>query len=148
MKISKKRLAVWNKSKGFCWYCGCDIPLESRWHQDHCEPVHRISAFLDVAGKRKLIATGEFHRPHNDTEENLVPSCAPCNNFKMTFSVEEFRSELEAQIERARKSSVNFRNCERLSMATKAWRLNLKLPSKWLLLKMPALIFCCLCRTR
>lgn len=120
MAVSKKRLSVWNKSKGFCWYCGCDIPLESRWHADHVEPVIRqLTRVALPAGSgftHKTVCTGEMHKAENDNIDNLVPCCAPCNNFKFTFPLEDFRKELEAQIDRARKSSVNFRNCERFGL--------------------------------
>jgi hypothetical protein len=48
--------------------------------------------------------------------ENLLPACAQCNNFKSTFSVEEFRSEILLQIDRARQRSINFRTAERFGM--------------------------------
>lgn len=121
MALSKKnRKLVWEKSSGFCWYCGCDIPFESRWHADHVEPVLRELKSVPLpSGSRyshKLICSGEMYKPENDTIENMVPACAPCNNFKFTFPLEDFRKELEAQIDRARKSSVNFRNCERFGL--------------------------------
>lgn len=118
MALSKKnRKIVWDKSKGFCWYCGCDIPFESKWHADHFEPVYRVCNYVrDGKYKLKREFTGEMINADKDTIENQVPSCAKCNNFKMTFDVEFFRSELEAQIDRARKSSVNFRNCERFGL--------------------------------
>lgn len=102
MTLSKKqRLEVWNKSNGLCWYCGNDLP-EKGWHADHFKPIWRQG---DVVWK-----------VHNDVIENIVPSCAPCNLFKSVFDVEQFRNELTAQVDRARKSSVNFRNAERFGM--------------------------------
>lgn len=117
MALTKKqRKLVWDKSGGFCWYCGCNIPLESRWHADHVEPVIRESAYRVFGILRCIIKTGEQRRPENDKIENIVPSCAQCNNFKLTFSIEEFRKEIEAQVERGRKSSVNFRTAERFGL--------------------------------
>lgn len=117
MALSKKqRKLVWEKSSGYCWYCGCDIALESRWHADHVEPIFRESAYRVVGNLRCIVKTGECSRPENDKIENIVPSCAPCNNFKLTFSVEEFRREIESQIERGRKHSVNFRTAERFKL--------------------------------
>lgn len=117
---SKKRIAIWNKSKGYCWYCGCDIPLGSRWHADHMEPVIRELTRVENPARsmysHKYVCKGGMHKSENNTIDNMVPACAPCNNFKHTFSIEDFRSELEAQIDRARKSSVNFRNCERFGL--------------------------------
>ncbi len=112
MALTKKqRKQVWDKSGGKCWYCGCDLP-EKGWHADHFEPVIREADF--VAGK--FIPNGKVLRPGNDKLANIVPACAPCNLFKTTFDVEFFRQEIHAQIERARKSSVNFRTAERFGL--------------------------------
>jgi 5-methylcytosine-specific restriction endonuclease McrA len=103
MALSKKdRKKVYEKSNGFCWYCGCDIS-EMRWQADHVKPIYRN---WDIKPKH----AGE------DTLENLVPTCAKCNNHKHSFSVEDFRREISLQVERARKSSTNFRTAERYGM--------------------------------
>lgn len=120
MTLTKKqRQIVWNKSGGKCWYCGCDLP-EKGWHADHFEPVIRELELVKNATvskySHKLVYSGKMHKAENDHMDNMVPSCAPCNNFKFTFPVEAFRKELESQVERARKSSVNFRNAERFGM--------------------------------
>lgn len=102
MALTKKqRKLVFAKSDGRCWYCGCDLP-EKGWHADHMDAVYRQ-------------APGTW-KPQNDVIENIVPACAPCNLFKSVFSVEDFRREIAAQIERARKSSVNFRTAERFGL--------------------------------
>lgn len=48
--------------------------------------------------------------------QNLNPSCRFCNNWKHEFRIEEFRGELQAQVERARKYSANFRMAERFGL--------------------------------
>ena len=103
MKSSRKR--IFDKSGGRCWYCGTDLHGK-RWHEDHFTPIYRGH---DV-DRSKNNFYGE------DVEENKVPACAPCNLFKSVFTVEEFRSEISMQVERARKSSVNFRTAERFGM--------------------------------
>ena len=118
MAISKKtRQLVWNKSNGVCWYCGSQLP-EKGWHVDHFHPVHRKSEIVPVHERKNIHQTevrftGEMQHEDLDTLDNMVPSCAPCNLFKSVFPVEEFRKELEKQVERGRKSSVNFRTAER-----------------------------------
>jgi 5-methylcytosine-specific restriction endonuclease McrA len=103
MVLSKKnRQKVYEKSSGFCWYCGCDISV-SKWQADHFKPIFR-------GWDEKPKHAGE------DTFENLVPACAKCNNHKKTFSIEDFRREISLQVERARKTSANFRNAERFGM--------------------------------
>jgi len=102
MALTKKqRRQVFEKSGGKCWYCGCDLP-EKGWHADHCNAVYRQG--------------DEMCKPHNDVIENIVPACAPCNLFKSVFSVDKFRREVEMQIDRARKTSVNFRTAERFGL--------------------------------
>lgn len=85
------------KSGGKCWYCGCD--LRGKWHVDHCEAIYRYE-------------DGPW-KPENDTLRNMVPACPKCNLFKSVFNIEEFRHELQMQVARARRSSVNFRTAER-----------------------------------
>jgi len=115
----KQRQQVWNKSNGKCWYCGCELPQKG-WHVDHLEPVIRETAVVrdtsDSPYSHKTVSTGACLKPELDTIDNMVPACAPCNLFKSTFSVEFFRQEIEAQIERARKTSVNFRTAERFGL--------------------------------
>lgn len=111
MRLTKtQRSIIRNKFGGRCAYCGCELP-EKGWHADHVNPVIRVIDFDESS--RKLAATGELYRPENDTENNLYPACAPCNLFKTTFSLEQFRSQIAEQVNRARLYSVNFRTAER-----------------------------------
>jgi hypothetical protein len=52
----------------------------------------------------------------NNVLEKLFPACAPCNLFKSVFSIEQFRHEIQMQVDRARKTSVNFRTAERFGL--------------------------------
>jgi len=124
MALTKKqRNRVWDKSGGYCWYCGNKLP-EKGWHADHCNAVYRTpsrkshdSAWGEVPESiKKLLDNGGMQKPQNDTIENIVPACAPCNLFKSVFSVEEFRAEISLQVERARRQSVNFRTAERFGL--------------------------------
>ena len=77
MKLNKKqRQEVFDKTAGRCWYCGCK--LTEKWHADHVEPVIRLGA-------------GELLRPENDTVENMVPACHPCNLHKHSSNLENYR---------------------------------------------------------
>ncbi len=99
MKLDRK--LVLSKSGGVCWYCGCDLK-GLKWHIDHFIPQHRY-----------FIEGGDSDVNGID---NLVPSCAPCNLFKSTFLIEELRSQISYQVERARNTSVNFRIAERFGL--------------------------------
>ena len=117
--MNKKRQTIWDKSGGKCWYCGCDLPLKG-WHIDHVEPIIRDTIIVedtsDSQYSHKSVSTGTSLRPHLDTIENMVPSCAPCNLFKFTFDVEFFRKEIAAQRERVRGASSGFRIAERFGI--------------------------------
>lgn len=89
------RNRVKSRFNGRCGYCGT---LCEKIYIDHIVPH-----------SNKL---NEF--PNN--ERNLMPSCFACNTFKNAHSVEQFRIEMGAQVERARKNSGNFRNAERYGL--------------------------------
>lgn len=119
MKLSKKqRQELRMKFGGYCAYCGQLLP-EKGWHADHVQAVYRVLEQDMEAAKKglwKLKATGEHHREYNDTLENLYPSCAPCNLFKTTYTLEGFRKQIGEQVSRARSYSVNFRTAERFGL--------------------------------
>ena len=86
-KIKEK---IRNKFEGRCVYCG-EKPL--KLCVDHMIPF----AYMDGS---------------ND-ESNLMPACFQCNSLKIVYDVEQFRNELQLQVDRARKYSVNFRFAEK-----------------------------------
>lgn len=90
----KVRSMVHEKYGGRCAYCGEAIALKGM-NVDHIKAVH-------IGGC--------------DSVENLNPSCRACNNFKYSWTIEELRYALTMQVDRARKSSVNFRNAERYGL--------------------------------
>lgn len=119
MAISKKqRQQVYDKSGGVCWYCG--EPLKKGWHVDHLEPVVRGSKVVkdnsNSPYSHKLVSDGTMRKPELDTLTNMVPSCAPCNIFKFTYSIEDFRQEIEAQKVRVLKQSSGSRIAERFGI--------------------------------
>ena len=90
MKLTKaQREQLKNKFGGHCAYCGCD--LSDKWHADHIEAVDRVLAWCP---KRGVKSTGEMHKPHLDTIENLNPSCVPCNINKHSMSLELWRKSI------------------------------------------------------
>lgn len=81
---------------GRCAYCG--KLLGDRWHADHVEPIYRGNPRLarDASG--------------------MVPACPRCNIRKGVLTVEEFRAEIEAQVERLRRDSAAYRLAEDYGM--------------------------------
>lgn len=89
------REKVKSKFNGRCGYCGVE---HSKLQIDHIIPVshHHRHKGLNI-----------------NCEENLMPACFSCNNYKLNRSVEEFRHDLSEQVRRARQYSLNFRLAER-----------------------------------
>lgn len=98
MKLTKKqRNDLKQKFGGKCAYCGCDLP--KIWHADHLVACRRdIVAVTVASGVYKLQSVGSGN-PEANTIENFMPSCAPCNISKATYSLEGWRLYLEKQIE-------------------------------------------------
>lgn len=114
----KQREKLRMKFGGRCAYCGCELP-EKDWHADHVQAVLRKSEQCMKAAEKgifRLKTTGEVFRPEADCPENIFPSCAPCNLLKTTYSLEMFRKQVSLQVERGRRSSVNFRTAERFGL--------------------------------
>ncbi len=87
IRKQSKRLKVFEKYKGHCAYCGIMLSVK-KLNVDHIIPSY-------LGGSNDL--------------ENLNPSCRRCNSWKKTYSIEEFRKELEAQPRRLLKSSASAR---------------------------------------
>jgi len=117
MNLTKtQRLEVRNRFGGCCSYCGNPLP-DTGWHADHVLCVRRVSeVVLDSKGDRVVRYTGQVERPQNETIDNLFPACAPCNLLKSVYDLEDFRTQIAMQVDRARKYSANFRTAERFGL--------------------------------
>ena len=101
MKFLKEtRIAVWEKFDKHCAYCGKDVELK-QMQIDHIEPVFR--RFKDQELERCKRDRGK----HDIS--NFNPSCARCNRWKSTFTIEQFRNEISLQISRLNRYSNNYR---------------------------------------
>ena len=87
MKINRGE--IHQKFGGRCAYCGREITIK-QMQVDHFWPQSL-----------------SHHQPglEKDREENLMPSCAKCNNHKHGFRPEVWRKEIELQITRLRKNT-------------------------------------------
>lgn len=111
MAINKaKREEVYSKYDGHCAYCGEEITYK-QMQVDHIIPQRNYSerhgCLIDGVSKVD-------YGLHDLV--NLNPACRVCNLWKSTFDLELFRSELEDQLNRARKYSRNFRMAERFGL--------------------------------
>ena len=92
--ISKKeRELILKKTNGRCAYCG--EPLCRGFNIDHIAP---------------------FQYSRDDSFDNLMASCRSCNNYKWSWSLEQFRKEIESSVDKLRQYSVNFRFAERYGL--------------------------------
>lgn len=114
--MNKKRQAIWDKSGGKCWYCGCELP-EKGWHADHYYPIVRdLEVVKDDRGVSKMVTGKGCAYPELDTIDNLVPSCAPCNNFKHSYHPDWYRKEISNQFENTLKYSTGLRQLHRMNL--------------------------------
>ncbi|MBT2601400.1 MULTISPECIES: HNH endonuclease signature motif containing protein [unclassified Oceanobacillus] len=101
--MNKKRQAIWDKSGGKCWYCGCTLP-EKGWHADHFEPIQRN--WRD----------GTCQHPERDTEENKVPACASCNINKHSMSLESWRKIIQGYVNSLNRDSTQYKLAKRYGL--------------------------------
>jgi len=96
MALNKReRELLLSKYNGHCAYCGKEITLKEM-QADHINPMFRGWGDDEVA---KGV----------DSIDNMNPSCRPCNRWKATFTVEQFRAEMESQVARLMRDSAGFR---------------------------------------
>jgi 5-methylcytosine-specific restriction endonuclease McrA len=71
-----RRTLVYHKFNGHCAYCGQELTM---WDMevDHIKP---------------------YYMYHDNSIENLFPSCAVCNAVKSTYALEKFREVLQDKI--------------------------------------------------
>jgi 5-methylcytosine-specific restriction endonuclease McrA len=117
VKLTKEQRGIlFNMFGGRCAYCGHTLPLKG-WHADHKEPILRKLEFgKDAHGRTIMIGTGECHKPHNDTIDNMFPSCAKCNIEKSSGSIEDFRNGLELKVDIMRRNNANWNHLERFGI--------------------------------
>ena len=84
----KERELVYSKFNGHCAYCGCHLEYKDM-QVDH-------------------IVSRCYHNGE-DTISNYYPSCRQCNFYKSTYSIEQFRHNLESVIWNKLKDSFNYR---------------------------------------
>jgi ribonuclease BN (tRNA processing enzyme) len=89
------RSEIYAKYGGCCAYCGREISLKN-FHVDHLVPIYR----------------GTRGWQERDKAAIKMPACARCNRWKSVHSLEQFRAEIGAQVDRVRRDSAGFRLAE------------------------------------
>lgn len=103
----RQRTQVHSKYGSRCAYCG-ELVVYSMFQVDHIIPQSLFFAF--VKNKFQVPAfLKHLNIEDVDHIDNLNPACRKCNGFKSSFHLEFFRSELQSQLERAKKYSTNYR---------------------------------------
>ena len=101
--VGKKKInrqEVYDKCDGHCAYCGKEITFK-QMQVDHIKPLYRNDNVITLESWGVERGTDDI--------DNLLPSCARCNRWKSTFSLEMFRKEIELQIERLNNYNNNYR---------------------------------------
>ncbi len=79
--MQRERLkAIYDKTRGRCWYCGASIHPLSDWQADHQHPRAQGGG---------------------DDLTNLVSACRPCNQRKGNRTVDQYRHSLLVNLEHA-----------------------------------------------
>ena len=97
-KIDREQ--IWLKYNKKCAYCGVEITMK-QMQVDHIKPLYRNDnvTTLEVWGVER----------GTDDVDNLNPSCARCNKWKSTYSLETFREIVQTSINRLERDTPNFR---------------------------------------
>lgn len=99
------RQAVLDKYNGHCAYCGCELTLKTM-QVDHLIPQRSCSGkAFTVEGFKSV-----------NGEDNYMPSCRSCNNYKSGNPLETFRSSVANQINILRRDRPTFRLAERFGL--------------------------------
>jgi 5-methylcytosine-specific restriction endonuclease McrA len=100
VNVKIDRQQVYGKCDGHCAYCGIEITLK-QMQVDHIQP--HWHTFTEQQASQANIVKGSHDL------DNLNPSCARCNKWKSTYSVEHFRKVVETSLERLERDTPNFR---------------------------------------
>jgi len=98
MKINREQILL--KYNGHCAYCGKVISMK-QMQVDHIEPHWRTMTVQDA--EKNSIVKGS----HDIS--NLNPSCARCNKWKSTWTLEQFRDVIKTSLNRLERDTPNFR---------------------------------------
>ena len=101
----KDRQIVFDKYKGKCAYCGCE--LQKGWHVDHIEPI--VRDFIYNKRKQRLETNGICRNPENENLQNYNPSCPSCNIQKNSYTLEQFRENIKEFVNSLNQYSTQYK---------------------------------------
>ncbi|SDI28305.1 hypothetical protein SAMN04487867_10485 [Vreelandella titanicae] len=91
-----ERKQLFGTFDGRCAYCGEE--LGKRWHADHVKAVFRRHKLIREPGQGYKTQLVGADRIENDTLDNFMPACAPCNLSKATYTLEQWRDVLSGYV--------------------------------------------------
>jgi len=100
----KDREVIFNKYKGKCAYCGCE--LLKGWHVDHIEPIVRNWE------------SGTCQRPENENLLNYNPSCPSCNIQKNSYTLEQFRNNIKQFVNSLNQYNTQYKFAKKYGLVT------------------------------
>ena len=114
------RIRIYNKLNGHCAYCG-EVILLKDMQIDHIIPQRNFEKCIENNFRVPRFLS---HLTLNDlnNDDNLIPSCRVCNNWKSALDLELFRSELSEQIYRLNKRSSNYRIAKKYGLLTETFK--------------------------
>lgn len=102
--MKPNREQIHQKYGGRCAYCGQEIDLKDM-QVDHVIPQRAATCYGSYA---------TYEQVH--CEQNYMPSCRSCNNYKGGNRLETFRKSIEDQVKVLRRDRPTFRLAERFGL--------------------------------
>jgi hypothetical protein len=110
----KDRQLIFDKYKGKCAYCGCD--LQKGWHVDEIEPVRRNHKWNSEKRRYEIDKHNPMMHPERLHIENQNPSCASCNINKHSESLEDFRKAIKGYMKHLNEKSTQYKIAKRYGL--------------------------------
>ncbi|MEC8936931.1 MAG: HNH endonuclease signature motif containing protein [Pseudomonadota bacterium] len=111
-----ERKELFGMFDGRCAYCGEE--LGRRWHADHVKAVFRRHSLTKQPGmgyKTQLVGAD---RIENDSLDNFMPACAPCNLSKATYTLDQWRDVLAGYVGALDRNTPTYRMAKKHGLIT------------------------------
>lgn len=102
-----ERTQLFGMFDGCCAYCGEE--LGARWHADHVKAVFRRHKLIREPGQGYKTQLVGADRIENDSLDNFMPACAPCNLSKATYTLEQWRDVLAGYVGALERNAPTYR---------------------------------------